>query len=103
MKISEVRTYIAAGLTDAQIAAIAKESKHDAGAGASAGAAGASAGAGASASGGAGAGTGAADFSAVVAAIKDLKETIQASNLEKAKNNDPETVDEILESLIIDD
>lgn len=97
MKIADVRKYINAGLTDAQIAAIAKESKSNAGAGASTGASGAGASAGASA------GAGAADFSAVVAAINDLKETIQASNIDKTKNKDPETVDEILESLIIDD
>lgn len=93
MKLSDVRKYINAGLTDEQIAAIEKASKG----------AGASGGTGAGSGSDTGAGDGTADFSAVVAAINGLKETIQASNIDKAKNREPETVDEILESLIIED
>ena len=36
----------------------------------------------------------------VLKAIKGLTETIQASNLNAAKNKEPETVDDILISLI---
>lgn len=42
-------------------------------------------------------------FDAVLEAINKLTETIQASNINGAENKQPETVDEILESLIIED
>ena len=39
------------------------------------------------------------DLQQVLEAIAGLTETIQASNIADAKNKEPETVDEILESL----
>ena len=43
------------------------------------------------------------NMKAVLDAINSLTATIQASNLAGAKNQEPETVDDMLESLIIED
>ena len=80
MKMSEVRKYINAGLSDDQIAAIAKTEKKPAG------------------STGDNGGNG-----EILAAIKALTETIQASNIAGAKNKDPETIDDILGNILFDD
>lgn len=83
MKIAELRKLINAGLSDTQIMSLVndekpaqeekKEEKKD------------------------------FDFSELVTAVNELKETLQASNIRDAKGKEPETVDEILESLLIED
>lgn len=85
MKLADIRNYINAGLTDEQIKAIVTatsaadpepeqnaKSKND------------------------------VTLNDVLQGLRDLTETIQASNITGTKNKEPETIDEILESLIID-
>ena len=88
MKMSEVRKYINAGLSDEQIAAIAKtEKKPD----------------GDTDNNGGNGGNDGTGNNEVLAAIKALTETIQASNIAGAKNKDPETIDDILGNILFDD
>lgn len=86
MKLSDIRKYINAGLNDEQIRALVKpeqpapdpvpaQAK----------------------------GNDKEDFAGVITALNELKETIQASNIAGAKNKEPETIDDILQSLIIDE
>ena len=83
MKISELRKLINAGLSDDQILALNREGNPKPA-------------------------NGEPEptpdkFDLVLDAINKLTETIQASNINGAENPEPETVDEILESLIIED
>lgn len=84
MKISELRKLINAGLSDQQILALNNEGKQkpdEKGKPAQT----------------------PDKFDKVLEAINKLTETIQASNINGAENPEPETVDDILESLIIED
>lgn len=92
MKMSEVRKYINAGLSDDQIAAIAKTEKKPAGSTGDNGGNGGTGGTGDNGGNG-----------EILAAIKALTETIQASNIAGAKNKDPETIDDILGNILFDD
>lgn len=95
MKMSEVRKYINAGLSDEQIAAIAKTEKNsDGGNGGNDGNGG---------NGGNDGNGGNGGNSEIMAAIKALTETIQASNIAGAKNKDPESIDDILGNILFDD
>ena len=83
VKLSEIRKYINAGLSDEQIASLVKGSEKKEEPQQKAGKE--------------------PDFASLAAAITELKETIQASNLKGLDNPEPQTIDEILESLIIEE
>lgn len=82
MKMSELRKYIEAGLSDEQIMKLATP---DAG------------------NNQPGQNVGNTGNNAVLAAIKTLTETIQASNIAGAQNKDPETIDDILGTILFDE
>ena len=86
MKMSEVRRYIEAGLSDEQIAAIAKTEKKPEGDTDEKNSNGNNGGNG-----------------EILTAIKALTETIQASNINGAKNKEPETIDDILGNILFDE
>ena len=83
MKISELRKLINAGLSDQQILALNTEEKAKPAKGKPE--------------------QTPDKFDKVLEAINKLTETIQASNINGAENSEPETVDDILESLIIEE
>lgn len=92
MKMSDVRKYINAGLSDEQIASIAKtEKKPEGGTDEK------------NSNSNNGGNDGAESNGEILAAIKALTETIQASNIAGAKNKEPETIDDILGNILFDE
>ena len=95
MKMADVRKYIKAGLTDDQIMALAKSEKEK-GSGGNDGDA-------CNNGGNEGDAGGKGTNEEILTAIKALTETIQASNLAGVRGREPETIDDILGTILFDD